>query len=177
MTKGGLRLIAGMMLTLVALATNAQPRSSAHLLLGSDFGDFCTMCEAFVACGDSLPAEISESPQLITEQNQATLYYFPTRTFWQQVMTIWTWFKSIFVDVNAQSRPLTVYQIDKSNWQAHDADTVFSVEPPQISVPGGMIERSEKLWIDDAGNTIGLCHRLPLWETLDIVEALTGVQP
>lgn len=148
---------------------NAQPKTTQHLLLGSPYGEFCTMCEAFVACvpQNEIPAEPLKA---LPETGNFTLYYFPTRTFLQQIYTIWEWFSMMFVPMNVHNRPLEIYQPNGSQLSHSVTQTEFSIDPPKITVPDGIIQRDTAAWLDSAGQPKGQCYRLPLWDTLDAVK-------
>jgi hypothetical protein len=170
MTQTIFQFSAALGLLLLSSLSHAQPKSTEALLLGSPYGEFCTMCEAFVVC---LPESDVNAPQKITAlptSENFTLYYFPTRTFWQQIYTIWEWFSMMFVPMNTHDRPLEIYQPDANGSLTHTlAGTGFSVDPPQITVPDGIIQRDNGKWLNANNQAKGQCYRLPLWETLDAV--------
>lgn len=165
--------LAVMLLLLGSSISHAQPKSSAHLLLGSQYGEFCTMCEAFVVCLPQSEVKADQPPlAALPASGDYTLYYFPTRTFWQQVYTIWEWFKMMFVTINSHGRPLGIYTPDGTTLSYQTGETQFSIDPPEITVPDGMIKRDNGNWLDQNKQVKGQCYRLPLWETLDEVAKL-----
>jgi hypothetical protein len=169
-TSIGLQFVAAISLLLSSSLSQAQPKSTEALLLGSPYGEFCTMCEAFVVCLPESEVNSQQPVKALPSSGNFTLYYFPTRTFWQQIYTIWEWFSIMFVPMNTHDRPLEIYQPNENGSLTHSiATTGFSVEPPQITVPDGIIQRDNGKWLDTNKQAKGQCYRLPLWETLDVV--------
>lgn len=168
--KACLRMVAFTVLLAQASLSAAQPRSTEHLLLGSEFGEFCTMCEAFLLCS----REHNASYERLPADGNYTLYYFPTRSFWQQIATIWEWFKMMFVPMNTHNRPLQVTVSRDGQRDISQAETTFSIEPARIYVPQAYIDRNNGQWHDAQHNPIGQCQRLPLWQTLDELKTLEG---
>jgi hypothetical protein len=169
-TKNSIQFIAAIYLIVFSTINHAQPKSTEALLLGSPYGEFCTMCEAFVVCLPESEVDVTQPVKALPSNGNFTLYYFPTRTFWQQIYTIWEWFSMMFVPMNTHDRPLEIYQPDANGSLTHTlAGTGFSVEPPQITVPDGIIQRDNGKWLDANKQAKGQCYRLPLWATLDAV--------
>ena len=167
-----LKVFLPVLLLSVGTIANAQPKTTEHLLLGSPYGEFCTMCEAFVVClpqNEAANVNPAEPPKVLPESGNFTLYYFPTRTFWQQIYTIWEWFIVNFMPVNSHGRPLGIYQPDGATLSYQAAETFFSIDPPEITLPDAIINRDDGSWLDSNRQPKGSCYRLPLWETPDAV--------
>ncbi len=149
------------------MTSSAQPNTKQwrDLLLYSEFGEFCTMCEAVLLCGKN------ESPALDSTQS-VTLYHLQTRTFWSQIATIWEWFVANFDTLNGHRRPVVIYQIDKGQWSPGRLEELtITVEPALITISSAAIDRKNSHWLNaDDLSPKGYCQRLPLWETLDLIE-------
>lgn len=142
-----------------------------YFLVGQ-FGEICTMCEIMVLCeaGDSVPQHAA-----IPDQGSFTLYHIHTRTFWSQVSTIWEWFIANFDSslIAGHSRPVTVYTVNDGTWApATTIDMRVSLDPPLLTLSDGHeIERVNRQWRHvSPPAALGYCQRLPLWESLAIIE-------
>jgi hypothetical protein len=163
------------LLCLAALPAAAQvndPRFANYFLVGQ-FGEVCTMCEVAVLC-QAGPAPLPATG--VPEAGDFTLYLLRTRTFWSQVSTIYEWFISNFSSaplLGGHDRPITVYAVTGGDWAPPVERTAhLSLEPPLLSVDDGHeIERVERRWQRRGGEALGYCTRLPLWDTLAVIES------
>jgi hypothetical protein len=165
----------------VAQAQVNDPRFRDYFLVGQ-FGEVCTMCEVAVLCqaGDAPPVA-----DAVPESGDFTLYMLHTRTFWSQVSTIWDWFISNFSSaplVGGHSRPVTVYTVASGAWSPPAAHSMhISLEPGLLAMDDGYeVDRITRRWQrSGGGEPLGYCARLPLWDTLSVIEARAprGAQP
>jgi hypothetical protein len=163
-----------------ALAQFNDPAYANHFLFGR-FGEVCTMCEIMVLCeaGGSAPPAHATVPAV----GSFTLYHIHTRTFWSQVSTIWEWFIANFSGERlaaGHARPVTLHVVEDGRWAPPTtADLHIALEPPLIKLPDGReIERVERRWRQsDTGTDLGFCQRLPLWESLAVIEQHSGGTP
>jgi len=169
---------------LAAGAAQAQvndPRFRDYFLVGQ-FGEVCTMCEVAVLCqaGDAPPPA-----EAVTAGGDFTLYMLQTRTFWSQVSTIWDWFISNFTSaplVGGHERPVTVYTVANGAWSPPTEQSMhISLEPGLLAMADGReVDRVTRRWQrTGTGEPLGYCVRLPLWDTLSVIEARAprGAQP
>ncbi len=161
---------------LAAGAAQAQvndPRFRASVLVGQ-FGEVCTMCEVAVLCqaGEAPPPADS-----VPAGGDFTLYMLHTRTFWSQVSTIWDWFISNFTSaplVAGHERPGTVYTVADGAWSPPAERSMhISLEPALLAMDDGHeVDRVTRRWQRaGTGAPLGYCARLPLWDTLSVIEA------
>jgi hypothetical protein len=169
---------------LAAGAAQAQvndPRFRDYFLVGQ-FGEVCTMCEVTMLCqaGDAPP------PADVTAAGgDFTLYLLHTRSFWSQVSTIWDWFISNFTStplVGGHDRPVTVYTVANGAWSPPAERSMhISLEPGLLAMDDGSeVDRVNRRWQRSGnGEALGYCARLPLWDTLSVIEARAprGAQP
>jgi hypothetical protein len=159
-----------------ASAAQAQvndPRFRDYFLVGQ-FGEVCTMCEVAVLCqaGDAPPPADS-----VPAGGDFTLYMLHTRTFWSQVSTIWDWFISNFTSaplVGGHERPVTVYTVVNGAWSPPAERSMhISLEPALLAMDDGReVDRITRRWQrSGTGEPLGYCARLPLWDTLSVIEA------
>jgi len=178
MNKGSVDLkgiVAGILLALgLAGAASAQVNNEAYrdYFLVGQFGEVCTMCEVVVLCAEGNNVPVLES---VPGRATFTLYYIQTRTFWSQISTIWEWFIANFSSSNlaarGHTRPVWVYQIYQGEWAGPlEVEGRLILDPAVIELGGFSIERKEALW-QEAGKTIGSCQRMPLWDSIEIIEA------
>ena len=142
---------------------------NSELLLYSQFGEFCTMCEAILVCTD----EKNEINDAFLDRESYLLIHLETRTFWSQIATIWEFFIRNFdgYQVKGHSRPAVLYSSEMGNW--FDAETTtaeISIDPNLIKIKQFVIDRETQDWIDHKEQKIGSCIRLPLWETLEYID-------
>lgn len=179
-------LLATLVATLQLAAGTAQaqvndPRFSDYFLVGQ-FGEVCTMCEVAVLCqaGDAPPAA-----EAIRADGSFTVYLLHTRTFWSQVSTIWDWFISNFSSaplVGGHDRPVTVYTVANGAWSPPAEHSMhISLEPGLLAMDSGEeVDRVTRRWQRaGGGEPLGYCARLPLWDTLSVIDARAprGAQP
>jgi hypothetical protein len=165
----------------VAQAQVNDPRFRDYFLVG-EFGEVCTMCEVAKLCqaGETPPpADVNAAG------NDFTLYLLHTRTFWSQVSTIWDWFISNFSStplVGGHDRPVTVYTVANGTWAPPALHSMhISLEPGLLAMDdGNEVDRVNRRWQrSGTGEPLGYCARLPLWDTLSIIDARAprGAQP
>jgi len=148
-----------------------DPAYADYFLVGR-FGEMCTMCEAIVICAANDSITQHES---IPDNGSFTLYHLQTRTFWSQIATIWEWFITNFdrdsLAAAGHTRPVKVYTITEGIWsEAQVLQAQVSLDPAAIVIEDQTIDRVERLWLHGATRQpAGFCHRLPLWESLDII--------
>ena len=158
-----------------ATAQVNNPEYADYFLVGR-FGEICTMCEAVVLC----EAGPTETPRdSIPAAGSFSVYHIQTRTFWSQVATIWEWFIANFNSESlaaGHSRPVHVYSVTNGSWSGRSVvDAQVSLDPPRIVVGQRAIDRVERRWLDGANErAIGYCQRMPLWESIDIIDSHVG---
>ncbi len=142
----------------------ATPDWGDYPLLMSQFGELCTMCEAYVQC--------TVGQSTASNSENFTLYYFETKTFWGQIATIWDYFAMWFDPVTSEKRPATVFKFtagEKSNVTL-PVTTYLSVEDATIDIDGMRIDRNTLAWFADNGDSIGTCRRLGIPESMAMIE-------
>ena len=154
------------------LALNIQAQEIKNkkdeLLLYSQFGEFCTMCEATIVCSDK-PGKTGES---FLDDESYALIHLETRTFWSQISTIWEFFVRNFegYEVKGHSRPVIIYYSQDGKWSDIEvADARISVDPNLIQIKQFVIDRVSREWISQNDQSLGTCKRVPLWKTLEYV--------
>ncbi len=152
---------------IIILDAQAQEMKSenSELLLYSQFGEFCTMCEATLVCID----EKNKINDAFLDHESYLLIHLETRTFWSQIATIWEFFIRNFdgYQVKGHSRPAILYSSEMGNWFDIETTTAeISIDPNLIKIKQFVIDRETQDWIDHKEKKIGSCARLPLWETL-----------
>lgn len=140
--------------------TLATPDWGDYPMLMSQFGELCTMCEAYVQCNSAESADQTSPPY--------TLYYFKTKTFWAQIATIWDYFAMWFDPVTSQSRPAAVYQF--ADQVVTPVTAYLSVADSLIEIDGTRIDRNTLEWSSDAGQKLGTCTRLGIPESMAMIE-------
>jgi hypothetical protein len=158
-----------------------DPRFRNYFLVG-EFGEVCTMCEVAVLCqaGDTPPPA-----DAVPAAGDFTLYMLQTRTFWSQVSTIWEWFISNFSSTPltaGHERPVVEYAVTDGTWAPPVTRSLrISLEPPLLAVDNGVeVDRVNRRWRRaGTGEPLGYCSRLPLWDTLAVIEQRDprGAQP
>ena len=156
---------------MIVLDAHAQEMKSKtnELLLYSQFGEFCTMCEATLVCAEGE----NNIDDTFLDRESYLLIHLQTRTFWSQIATIWEFFIRNFDDyqVKGHSRPVNIYSSEKGNWLSIDITTAeISVDPNLIKMKQFLIDRETQNWINHKEEIIGSCKRLPLWETLAYID-------
>jgi len=156
---------------IVVLGTQAQEMKSKNneLLLYSQFGEFCTMCEATLVCTEGE----NNIDNTFLDRESYLLIHLQTRTFWSQISTIWEFFIRNFdgYQIKGHSRPVKIYSSDKGEWLGIDITTAqISVDPNLIQIKQFLIDRETQDWINYKEEIIGSCERLPLWETLSYID-------
>ncbi len=138
------------------------------LLLTSQFGELCTMCEAYVRC------EAVTGEQVQSSNDAAfTLYYFQTKDFWGQIATIWDWFVHLIDPVQSQNRPMTVFEKGEADKQTKLLTTAFlSLEEAKIEVPGAWIDRHDGAWYWEGGTLKGQCTRVPIGDAMALTREM-----
>jgi hypothetical protein len=153
-----------------AVAQMNDPAYADYFLVGR-FGEICTMCEVIVLCEERESAPDYAS---IPEDGSFTIYHIQTRTFWSQVGTIWEWFISNFdgMAVDGHERPFLVYEVEDGDWSLpREVTARVSLDPPLLAMDEWAIERKERRWLKQpGGQAVGYCQRLPLWESIEIIE-------
>ena len=141
------------------------------MLLQSQFGELCTMCEALVACRvDPFqdPAEVKADLSDFEDQ-EFTLYHFKTKDFWGQIATIWDYF-AVWIDpVTSEKRPVRVYQhFDPQNGgpTLRERTAFLSVQEAKITVLDQSIDRWSGERISEDGDEQTYCVRLSLRDVL-----------
>ncbi|NKB45619.1 MAG: hypothetical protein GKS03_15210 [Alphaproteobacteria bacterium] len=132
-------------------------------MLMSQFGELCTMCEAYVQC--------RPEPADSTTDRDFTLYYFQNKTFWGQIATIWDYFARWFDPVTSQSRPATVYKFSSDATVTETPLTAYlSVAESEIQIEKTRIDRTKHSWMNEGGDEIGTCKRLGIPESMAMIE-------
>ena len=170
------RIVLGIVSLIIAISllyssAEVEARDESSLLLYSQFGELCTMCEAVVQCENTNTKDVYNA---FPQSGQFTLYHLKTRTFWSQISTIWEFFIKNFNDdaVKGHRRPVNIIKVDENNWSYPQiGEARISIDPNTIYIEEKMIDRESSQWIElVTNNHIGFCYRLPLWESLEIIE-------
>ncbi len=137
------------------------------------------MCEAIVLCQ---ARDAQPTYEAIPTTGTFVIYHVQTRTFWSQIATIWEWFIANF-DARSlaagHARPIVVYSIVDGDWSGPGTVVArVSLEPPSIVVGEHSVDRVARRWLrgEDA-RPVGFCQRLPLWESLEIIELRAAADP
>ena len=141
----------------------------SELLLYSQFGEFCTMCEATLVCAEGK----NEIDEKFLERESYLLIHLETRTFWSQIATIWEFFIRNFdrYQIKGHSRPVNLYSSENGEWFDIEITTAeISLDPNLIKIKQFLIDRETQDWINHKELNIGSCKRLPLWETLAYID-------
>lgn len=160
-----------MIVVLTSFSLHAQAKDE-ELLLYSQFGEFCTMCEAVLLCGENQ----KEKYESIPNDGNYMLYHLETRTFWSQIITIWEFFIKNFegYEIKGHTRPVRVFEIINNIWKKMGVyEAEISLDPNLIKFDATKIDRNSKSWLNAEGNIIGYCQRLPLWDALEVIESKT----
>ena len=154
-----------------ASAQMNDPKYADYFLFGR-FGEICTMCEVVVLCEVT---DADTARETIPGSGSFTVYHIQTRTFWSQIATIWEWFIRNFDDTAADGheRPVLVYEVVDGKWPLpRTVQAQVSLEPPVIALHGHAIDRTNRRWRRGAElEPVGYCQRLPLWESIEIIDA------
>jgi len=177
------RILCALLLVICISPAFSQVNSEKYrgLFLVGEFGEICTMCEVTILCetGNQVPTFNS-----IPSAGSFTLYHLQTRTFWSQIATIWEWFIANFNSESlapGHSRPVKVYAVESGTWSGHTTiEAQIALEPPVLTLGEHLVDRTNQAWMT-AGDAIplGYCQRMPLWDSLDIIEQNNGggIQP
>jgi hypothetical protein len=165
-----------LVLAVAALPVAAQVNEEAYrsYFLVGQFGEVCTMCEIVVVCTEG---EAEPGADAMPSAGQFTLYHLRTRTFWSQMATIWEWFIANFSTAalaQGHSRPVWIYEVTGTGWSGPEiVEAHIALEPPLLAFGDRAIDRRSRAWLD--GDTrVGYCARLPLWDSLERIEAATA---
>ena len=143
--------------------------NETELLLYSQFGEYCTMCEAVLLCDKG---EIKNHTS-IPDEGEFTLYHLKTRTFLSQITTIWEFFIKNFegYEVKGHQRPVIIISAKDRDWSAPALGKArISVEPDLIFLNHRKINRLNNQWMDNDNKILGICHRLPLWDSIETID-------
>lgn len=161
---------------LILLSLEVSSQNSViqeELLLYSQFGEFCTMCEAVLLCEEGE----EKSYNFIPNTGNFTLYHLRTRTFLSQISTIWEFFIKNFdgYEIKGHKRPVNIITIDSNQWsKPMTSDAEISIDPGLIYIEDRMINRVNNEWMNNANESIGFCYRLPLWASIEKIEKKTN---
>ena len=161
---------------LILLSLEVRSQNSVikeELLLYSQFGEFCTMCEAVLLCEEGE----EKSHNFIPNTGNFTLYHLRTRTFLSQISTIWEFFIKNFdgYEIKGHKRPVNIITIDSNQWsKPMISDAKISIDPDLIYIEDRMINRVNGKWMNNANESIGFCYRLPLWASIEKIEKKTN---
>ena len=161
---------------LILLSLEVSSQNSViqeELLLYSQFGEFCTMCEAVLLCEEGE----EKSYNFIPNTGNFTLYHLRTRTFLSQISTIWEFFIKNFdgYEIKGHKRPVNIITIDSNQWsKSMTSDAEISIDPGLIYIEDRMINRVNNEWMNNANESIGFCYRLPLWASIEKIEKKTN---
>ena len=161
---------------LILLSLEVSSQNSViqeELLLYSQFGEFCTMCEAVLLCEESE----EKSYNFIPNTGNFTLYHLRTRTFLSQISTIWEFFIKNFdgYEIKGHKRPVNIITIDSNQWsKPMTSDAEISIDPGLIYIEDRMINRVNNEWMNNANESIGFCYRLPLWASIEKIDKKTN---
>jgi hypothetical protein len=147
----------------LAQEVHSTPDWGDYPLLMSQFGELCTMCEAYLKC---------EADGLSNPDSEAfTLYYFQTKTFWGQIATIWDYFAKWFDPVTSENRPATIYRFQKNSRISEPVPTKtnLSVADSRIDIDNTWIDRDGSTWHNRSGDVIGTCKRLSIPESMAMI--------
>lgn len=141
----------------------STPDWGDYPLLMSQFGELCTMCEAYLRCTPT--STVGDTGR------QETLYYFETKTFWGQIATIWDYFARWFDPVTSETRPATIYRISTPNASnaVEPTEPALSVADARIEIDGTWIDRNTGAWFAAGNSEIGTCSRKGIGESMALV--------
>ena len=150
-----------------------------YFLVGP-YGEVCTMCEMVVLC------EAADAPperSVVPEQGSFTLYHLETRSFWSQLATIWEWFINNFrseqLAAQGHTRPAIVYTVSEGEWAGVEViEARLILDPGVVELGNRTIDRVNRQWLNaSTSRPLGYCQRLPLWESLDVIQQRGGDGP
>jgi SAM-dependent methyltransferase len=148
----------------------ADSSPGAPMLLATQYGELCTMCEGYLRC--SLDGDAG-----------VTVYHVRIKDFWQQVATIGDWFMYVFRSPRDERRRLDVYQrlTDRQGRAVRvvlpDQEARLSLAAGRIEVPGGWIDRRSNAWHRDDSSRAGRCQLMPLAEGRKIAASFVNGPP
>lgn len=129
-------------------------------MLMSQFGELCTMCEAYVKCTPDTARG--------AEQQGFNLYYFQVKSFWGQIATIWIYFAVWFDPITSEERPAAIYRFDGSR-AVIPTTAYLSEEDALIEIDDTQIDRDSADWHNSDGVRIGTCTRLGIPESMAMI--------
>ena len=161
-------------LILLSLEVSAQNSViKEELLLYSQFGEFCTMCEAILLCEEGE----ERSYNFIPNTGNFTLYHLRTRTFLSQISTIWEFFIKNFdgYKIKGHKRPVNIITIASDQWsKPMISNAKISIDPDLIYIEDRMINRVNSEWMNNTNESIGFCYRLTLWASMEEIGKKTN---
>lgn len=114
------------------------------ILLASKLGEMCSQCVAALAC---TPAEPGAAPP--------TIYLFPVKTVWQQILTIPTYLPFIGKP-EIDGRPVIVHAPAASDVGVV-GEAGLNFNAASLRVPGAVIDRRSGAWSAADAAVLGLC--------------------
>lgn len=144
----------------------ATPDWGDYPLLMSQFGELCTMCEAYLRC--------TPTPEGRQSGREETLYFFETKTFWGQIATIWDYFAMWFDPVTSEKRPATIYRVTspEDDDSVVQTETYLSVVDAKIEIDGTWVNRDSGAWFAADDTAIGMCSRKGIGESMAAIAQL-----
>ena len=76
-------------------------------------------------------------------------------------------------DTGGHERPVKIYRVDDGRWSpAVTVEARVTLEPALLNFGEYSIDRRDRRWLNTAtGEAAGYCARLPLWESIAIIQA------
>jgi len=90
-----------------------------------------------------------------------------------QITTIWEFFIKNFegYEVKGHQRPVIIISAKDRDWSAPALGKArISVEPDLIFLNHRKINRLNNQWMDNDNKILGICHRLPLWDSIETID-------
>lgn len=119
------------------------------ILLASEFGELCTMCEAALRCE---PAQMSETAR-------STIYVFHKKSFMGQVATVWDYVPFV-AKSEWETRPATIYLLNGDTVERSGETARLNFKGAKAEVGGTRINRLNGEWQSADGSTLGLCREI-----------------
>jgi hypothetical protein len=114
------------------------------MLLASKLGEMCSQCTAALACTPTPGVDA-----------KPTIYLFPVKTVWQQIMTIPTYLPFIGKP-EIDARPVIVHA-PANDEAGRPGDAGLAFAAGRLRVPGAEIDRKSGAWSDAGGAPLGRC--------------------